>query len=121
MEDFYLSQADLGENLLGGFATSSEPSSSVWSFFSSLWSGNNAQPITVLQPDALEMVAGNVAASGQINELPERTVRLFSAAPEDLAVAAYVPPSPLPTGIVHPVSTAILTEDTPVAANFISP
>ena len=116
MEDFYLSQADIDAPLLGVV----EEPSRIWNFFSSLWSGNNASAITVLQPDAIELIAGDVAASGQINELPERTVRLFSAAPEELPVAAYIPPSPLPAG-VHPVSTAILTEDTPAAVNFISP
>ena len=74
MEDMYMAMAepDLETPLLGVF----EQPSRVWNFFSSFWSGNNAEPILIVPPDAVEM--------GSINELPVSTQRLFQAASEEL-------------------------------------
>ena len=95
MEDMYLAmgEQDLETPLLGVF----EQPSRVWNFFSSFWSGNNAEPVLIVPPDAVEM--------GSINELPVSTQRLFQAASEELPVELYVPPSPLGEGI-HPVQIA---------------
>ena len=106
MEDMYLAmgEQDLETPLLGAF----EQPSRVWNFFSSFWSGNNAEPVLIVPPEAVEM--------GSINELPVSTQRLFQAASEDLPVELYVPPSPLGEGI-HPVQIAQVESATDAMAS----
>ena len=101
-----MGEQDLETPLLGAF----EQPSRVWNFFSSFWSGNNAEPVLIVPPEAVEM--------GSINELPVSTQRLFQAASEDLPVELYVPPSPLGEGI-HPVQIAQVESATDAIENSV--
>ena len=95
-EDAYLAQAGIEMETLET-PLLDDLGARAWKFFGSLWSGNNAEPVSVLEAPAMEMV------ESRIHELPGSTARLLQAAPVE--VSSYVPPSPLGEG-VHPVATA---------------